>query len=203
LQGYFMKLSTIRSRTGILLIVAITTVILILSLFFYLKRQFFLTRTELNEDVMVEKIVSMGKLELVKYSMKDVLEKKQIRNILPDKRILFVAVGEVTGCIDLTKLQKTDIVQEGSDSVTVFLPKPEICYVKLDHQLSKVYDVSGVWFPNDSKDMVEDIYKIAEQKILENARQQDILGKTRKNASLIFRPMLENISGKKVGIQFK
>lgn len=198
-----MKQSAIRSRTAILLVVAIATVILILSLFFYIKRQFFLARTELNENVMVEKIVSMGKLELVKYSMKDVLEKKQIRHILPDKRILFVAVGEVTGCIDLTKLKKNDIVNSKSDSVTVFLPKPEICYVKLDHQQSKVYDVSGAWFPGDSKNMVEDIYKIAEQKILENAGKQNILGKTKENAKLIFKPMLENISGKKVGIEFR
>ena len=198
-----MKQSAIRSRTAVLLIVAITTVILILSLFFYIKRQFFLARTELNEDVMVEKIVSMGKLELVKYSMKDVLEKKEIRNILPDKRILFVAVGEVTGCIDLTKLKKNDIVNSKSDSVTIFLPTPEICYVKLDHQQSKVYDVSGAWFPGDSKNMVEDIYKIAEQKLLENAEKQNILGKTKENAKLIFKPMLENISGKKVGIEFR
>ena len=198
-----MKQSAIRSRTAVLLVVAITTVILILSLFFYIKRQFFLARTELNEDVMVEKIVSMGKLELVKYSMKDVLEKKEIRNILPDKRILFVAVGEVTGCIDLTKLKKNDIVNSKADSVTIFLPMPEICYVKLDHQQSKVYDVSGAWFPGDSKNMVEDIYKIAEQKILENAEKQNILGKTKENAKLIFKPMLENISGKKVGIEFR
>ncbi len=198
-----MKQSSVRSRTAVLLVVAIITVVMILSLFFYIKKQFFLTRTELNEDVMVEKIVSMGKLELVKYSMKDVLEKKEIRNILPDKRILFVAVGEVTGCIDLTKLKKADVVASGSDSVTVFLPKPEICYVKLDHQQSKVYDVSGAWFPGDSKNMVEDIYKIAEQKILENARKQDILGKTRENAKLIFKPMLENISGKRIGIEFR
>ena len=198
-----MKQSAIRSRTAVLLVVAITTVILILSLFFYIKRQFFLARTELNEDVMVEKIVSMGKLELVKYSMKDVLEKKEIRNILPDKRILFVAVGEVTGCIDLTKLKKNDIVNSKADSVTIFLPTPEICYVKLDHQQSKVYDVSGAWFPGDSKNMVEDIYKIAEQKILENAEKQNILGKTKENAKLIFKPMLENISGKKVGIEFR
>lgn len=198
-----MRQSAIRTRTGILMVIGVITVGLIVSLFFYVKNQFFLSRTELTENVMVEKIINMGKLELVKYSMKDVLEKKQTRNILPDKRILFVAVGEVTGCIDLTKMKKDDIISRNTDSITVFLPKPEICYVKLDHQLSKVYDVSGVWFPSDSKDMVEDIYKIAEQKILENAGKQDILGKTRENALLIFKPILENISGKKVGIQFR
>jgi hypothetical protein len=38
--------------------------------------------------------------------------------------------------------------------------------------------------------------------MLENAKEQDILGKTKENANLIFKPMLENITGKKVGITF-
>ena len=171
-------------------------------MFFFIKKQFFITRTELNEDVMIEKITAMGKLELVKYSMKDVLERKEIRTFLPDKRILFVAAGEVAGCIDLTKIKKTDITVQGNDSITINLPQPEICYFKLDHGRSKVYDVSGVLFPSDSKDMVEGIYKLAEKKLLQNARDQDILGKTKENANLIFKPMLENISGKKVGVTF-
>lgn len=171
-------------------------------MFFYIRNQFFVTRTEITEDVMIEKITNMGKLELVKYSMKDVIEKKVTRTLLPDKRILFVAVGEVVGCIDLTKVVKEDI-QSNKDSVTVILPKPEICYSKLDHQRSKVYELSGVWSPSDRQTMIEDIYKLAEQKILQNAKEMDVLGKTKENANLIFKPILENISGKKVGIQFK
>lgn len=134
--------------------------------------------------------------------MKDVIEQKEIRSILPDKRILFVAVGEVTGCIDLTKVQKKDIVVVGTDSVTVTLPEPQICYVKLDHQKSKVYDVSGTWFNADVQDMVEGIYKVAEQRLLKNASDMQLLPKTKQNAQLIFKPLLENISGKKVGIVF-
>lgn len=152
---------------------------------------------------MVEKITNIGKLELVKYSMKDVIEKKELRTFLPNKRILFVAVGEVTGCIDLTKLSRADIENYSADSVTVLLPAPEICYVRLDHKRSRVYDISGSWFPADTRDLVEGIYKLAEQRILQNAREMDILGKTRQNAYVIFKPMLENISGKKVGIKFK
>jgi hypothetical protein len=180
---------SIRTRTAILLVFSAFTVLFLIFLFFYVKKQFFETRTVLTEDVMVERITSMGKLELVKYSMKDVLERKEIRTFLPDQRILFVAAGEVTGCT--------------ADSVTIFLPQPEICYARLDHQRSRVYDVSGAWFPSDAKSMVEDIYKIAERRILENAKEMNILGKTRENALLIFKPLLENISGKKVGIQFK
>lgn len=192
-----------KSRGGVTLFFLLVVFLFLLFLFFYFKRALTATRTEVNEDVLVEKITDIGKLELVKYNMKDVLEKKELRTLLPDKRILFVAAGEVTGCIDLTKVTKEDIVKNTDDSVTVFLPQPEICYAKLDHKRSKVYDVSGSWFPSDTKDMVEGIYKLAEQRLLQNAREMDILGKTRQNAFVIFKPMLENITGKKIGIEFK
>lgn len=171
--------------------------------FYFFKDKLFGSRKEFHEDVMVQKITSMGKLELVKYAMKDVIEQKEVRSVLPDKRILFVAVGEVTGCIDLIKVQKKDVVKVGEDSLTVYLPQPEICYVKLDHQKSKVYDVSGSWFPTDTKDLVEGIYKTAEQRLLKNASEMQILPKTKQNALLIFKPMLENFSGRKVGVLFR
>ena len=192
----------LKLRTALILGVSITTILFMIFMFFYIRNQFFVTRTEINEDVMIEKITNMGKLELVKYSMKDVIEKKVTRTLLPDKRILFVATGEVVGCIDLTKVLKEDIVSS-KDSVTVFLPNPEICYSKLDHQRSKVYELSGVWSPADRQEMIEDIYKLAEQRILQNAKEMNVLGKTRENAQTIFKPILENISGKKVGIQFR
>ncbi len=156
----------------------------------------------ITEDVLVEKISNIGKLELIKYSMRDVIEKKELRSLLPDKRVLLVASGEVAGCIDLTRIKTEDIVQSTDDSITIYLPQPEICYVKLDHQRSKIYDVSGSFFPEDTKDMVEDIYKLAEQRLLENAKSMDILGQTRTNANVIFKPMLERLASKKVGIKF-
>ncbi len=173
----------------------------VIFLVFYLKKQF-ATQTELNQDIMVSKITAMGKLELVKYSMKDVVEKKELHTILPDARVLFVAVGEVTACIDLTKVKKEDITQN-KDSIWLTLPKPEICYVKLDHQKSRVYDVSGVWFPDKAKTMVEDVYKIAEKKMLTTAGEMNLLGKAQENAGLIFLPFLQNVSGKKVALKFR
>lgn len=173
-------------------------------MFFYMKKQFTTVRTEVKEDVMIEKITAMGKLELVKYSMKDVLEKKQIHTILPDERVLFVAVGEVTACIDLTKVTRQNIALSKGDSVvTVTLPQPEICYARLDHQRSKVYDVSGVILPSTTQAMIEDIYKLAEKRLLDNAKEQDITGKARQNAQVIFKPLLEGISGKTIVLKFK
>lgn len=170
-------------------------------LFFYIKHQFTVTRTEITETGMVQKITSMGKLELVKYTMKDIIEQKEIHPILPDSRVLFLAVGEVTACIDLTKVKRTDIIQSG-DSVTVYLPQPEICYSALDHQKSKVYDIRGAWFQESAKDMVEAVYKLAGKKIMDNAKQMNVLGTARQNAQLIFKPLLEGVSGKIVILKF-
>ncbi|EOR93069.1 hypothetical protein ADIARSV_3758 [Arcticibacter svalbardensis MN12-7] len=185
------------------LLFSIVTIVLLVGFFFYVKKQFVETRTEITEDVMIEKITSIGKLELVKYNMKDVIEKKELRTLLPDKKILLVAAGEVAGCIDLTKMKQEDIEKSSEDSITVYLPQPEICYFKLDHKRSRVYDVTGSWFADDTKTMVEEIYKLAEQRLLQNAKDMDIMGKTRENAFVIFKPILENISGKRVGIKFK
>lgn len=167
-----------------------------------LKDNFFGSRIKLDQDVIITKITTMGKLELVKFSMKDVIDKTEVKTFWPDERILFVAVGEVTACIDLTKVGKDDVRIEG-DSLTLFLPQPEICYTKLDHQQSKIYDVSGMWFSDKVKESVEDIYKIAENKIFTTAMQMNILDKAKQNAQLIFKPLVVNLSNKKVGIIFK
>jgi hypothetical protein len=190
-----------RSRVSITMVFFLVIIASVIFLVFYLKKQF-ATQSELNQDIMVSKITAMGKLELVKYSMKDVVEKKELHTILPDARVLFVAVGEVTACIDLTKVKKEDITQS-KDSIWLTLPKPEICYVKLDHQKSRVYDVSGVWFPDKAKTMVEDVYKIAEKKMLTTAGEMNLLGKAQENAGLIFLPFLQNVSGKKVALKFR
>lgn len=161
-------------------------------------------KTVISEEVMVERITHIGKLELVKYAMKDVIEYKEIRAFfLPDQRILFVAAGEVTGCIDLTKVKKEDIERYSADSLTIYLPEPEICYVKLDHQKSKVYDVSGAWLPGETEQLVAGVYKVAEKRLLENAKELDVLGKTKENALTIFKPLAENIAGHPINIAFR
>ncbi len=192
----------VNTRPRLSLLTVAVTAGLLLFAYLYIKARFISPRPVVTEDVMVQKIVSMGRLELVKYSMKDVIEKTSPHTLLPDERVLFLAVGEVAACIDLTKVSKQDIVQR-NDTVTVTLPRAEICYVKLDHQQSRVYDITGALFPGNAKNMVEDIYKLAERRLLDNARQMNITGKAQDNAQLIFRPLLENIAAKRVILLFK
>ena len=188
-----------------ILFILVSTIIItgfLVFLFFFIKHQFSVSRIEISDTGLVQKITSMGKLELVKYEMKDIIEQKEVHPILPDSRVLLLAVGEVTACIDLTKVNRSDIIQ-GKDSVTVFLPAPEICYAKLDHEKSKVYDIKGVMFEDGAKDLVEDVYKLAEKKILDDANQMNVLGMARQNAQIIFKPLLEGVSGKTVILKFR
>jgi len=184
-------------------IAAFLLILVIAGWFLYYRFELGKPKTIITDDVMVEHIMDIGRLELVKYAMKDVIERKELRLFLPDQRVLFIAAGEVAGCIDLTKVSAKDIVRHSTDSVTLYLPEPEICYVKLDHKRSKVYDISGAWLPGDTQHMVEGVYKLAEQKLLKNAQEMNILGKTKENASVIFKPMITNITGVKVNIAFR
>ena len=87
---------------------------------------------------------------------------------MPDERILFVAAGEVTGCIDLTKITRDAIVVTG-DSAEITLPQPEICYVKIDHKKSRVYDTKMAFFRE--ADLVDAAYKEAERKLTEEVKK--------------------------------
>lgn len=193
----------LRKTSATIVVLLLIAVLLISGWFIYYKFDLGSPKVKVAEDVMIERITDMGKLELVKYSMKDVIERKELRYFFPDQRVLFIAVGEVAGCIDLRKVQQNDIIRHKVDSITIYLPEPEICYVRLDHKRSKVYDISGAWLPGDTQNLVEGIYKLAEQRLLKNAEEMNVLGKTKENANIIFKPMIENITGAKVNIAFK
>ncbi|WP_134089364.1 DUF4230 domain-containing protein [Olivibacter sp. XZL3] len=193
----------LRKTSSTIVVLLLIAVLLISGWFIYYKFDLGSSKVKVAEDVMIERITDMGKLELVKYSMKDVIERKELRYFFPDQRVLFIAVGEVAGCIDLRKVEQDDIIRHKVDSITIYLPEPEICYVRLDHKKSKVYDISGAWLPGDTQNLVEGIYQLAEQRLLKNAEEMNVLGKTKENANIIFKPMIENITGAKVNIAFK
>src|ERR1039458_5700368 len=115
----------------------------------------------------VEQIERMGKLVLVRITIKDVLKQtKQRPFYLPNATALFIIVGEVSAGIDLEKVKKEDFV-ESETQVTVKLPKPEILMSKINHEKSEIYDVKNGWWSNVQ--LVDEAYKAAETKITEAA----------------------------------
>lgn len=153
-----------------------------------------------THQLLIERIEAMGKLELVKYRFSDVLEHKNVTTFLPDASVLLIIKADAVGCIDLTKVKEEDIQVYG-DSVAMRLPSPEICYIKIDHKSSRVYDTKMAFFRE--ADLVDEAYKNAEKEIEVEVRKSDILQQTRTNALNVFTPLLKGLGFNKISLSFE
>ena len=151
------------------------------------------------QSIVLKEVTALGKLELVRYTFKDIVEHEQLNTFLPNPSAVLIVEGEATGCLDLAKISMADITTDG-DSVTVRLPKPELCGWKINHDRSRVYDTQFS-FLTDSQ-LVSDAYRQAERQIRQSALNGGILEQTRRNADQMLRPLLERISGHRVGFLF-
>lgn len=157
-------------------------------------------RVEVSHNMIVEKIESMGNLEVVKYSIQDIMEYKKERPwYFPNAKTALIVSGEVIGCIDLTNVTPADIYTAG-DSIRLRLPAPEICHVKIDHNKSRVYNIeNGLW---ESAEIVDEAYRHAEKQLNEEALRLDFETQARDNAVNLLRPLLQTMGFKHVSIMF-
>ncbi len=149
----------------------------------------------------VEKIEKMGKLELVKVNIKDILEQTGERPFyLPNAKAVLIIAGEVIAGIDLEKVQKDDIADSGTQ-ITITLPKPEILMSKVNHEKSKIYNIE--WGGFSTANLVDEAYKAAEKKIIEEAEKTGYEETCKNNAKTLLTPIFREISGKEINILFK
>jgi hypothetical protein len=153
------------------------------------------TRIISNHNIVLEKIEELGKLELVKYKFRDVLEYNVQYDWWPDSKAVLIISGEAVGCIDLKKIKAQDILDK-KDTLFLTLPTPELCYYKLNHNESKVYNTDT--YSMDTQKLVEGAYKEAEQQVKRTALQSNILAQTRENGEKMLKPLLENLAKKKI-----
>ncbi len=150
--------------------------------------------------LLLKEIQTMGKLELVKYNFKDVVEHELVRPYLPNPKAILIVQGEAVGCIDLTKLTVGDISTD-QDTLVVHLPEPELCSYKIDHSKSKVYNTEFALL--EEAQLVQEAFKQAEGQIQKSALEMGILAQTKQNADKILRPLLEKIAGRKVVLRYR
>jgi hypothetical protein len=170
--------------------------------------KFFPQRYETNQSLVLDKVVALGKIELVKYNFQEITELKKISAELdfklfklkngPDSKAILISRGEAAGCLDLTKIAKSDIFTK-NDTLYIRLPDPELCYFKLDLQESSIYDLNlGYLSDEDTEKFMDELYKTAESKLRDAAIKSGIYEQTINNAELILKPFLEEISDKKI-----
>ena len=153
-----------------------------------------------NHSILIEQIESIGKLELVKYRVSDVMEHINKNQYLPNASVLLIIKADAVGCIDLSKLKPEDVYVHG-DTALITLPQPEICYVKIDHAASKVYDTKMAFF--QEANLVDEAYKYAESEIYKQVTKSDILQQTKVNAQHVLKPLIIGLGYANVVIEFK
>lgn len=157
-------------------------------------------KIEISHNMIVEKVEALGNLEVVKFSIQDLMEYKKVRQWLPNAKTAIVVVGEVVGCIDLTKITPEDIYTSG-DSIRINLPAPEICHVKIDHSKSHIYHIDyGLW---ESEQIADEAYRYAEKQLYQQAMEMDITTQSRNNAHMLLYPILQSMGFKEILISFK
>ncbi|MEZ4904751.1 MAG: DUF4230 domain-containing protein [Spirosomataceae bacterium] len=156
--------------------------------------------TETTHAMVLQEVQALGKLELVRYNFKDIVEHQQINQLFPNSKAVLIVQGEAIGCIDLTKITTSDVSSE-ADTVVVHLPEPELCSYKIDHSKSKVYNTEYTFL--DEAKLVQEAYRQAERQIQQSALEMGILEQTKQNANQILKPVLEKISGKKVVLRYR
>ena len=96
-------------------------------------------KTESVHTIVLQEMTDMGKLELVKYNFKDVVEQEVVKTWLPNAKAVLIVQGEAIGCVDLTKMKMADIASE-QEILVINMPEPELCVFKIDHEKSKIYN---------------------------------------------------------------
>ncbi|HEY1039932.1 MAG TPA: DUF4230 domain-containing protein [Bacteroidia bacterium] len=157
-----------------------------------------------THDIVVEKIQAIGKLELAKLSVKDVVNFKT-EMIGPDLDYLMVVSGEITGCLDLSGLTK-DQVSEKDSVLSIQLPAPEICYSKVNLAKTKLYKLNSIpvlsALVTDEAKVTELMYKKAEVYLQNDSLKNTALMETEKNAQAVLKPILEMMTKKKIELSF-
>ncbi|GAC1377565.1 MAG: hypothetical protein NVS3B25_31650 [Hymenobacter sp.] len=150
-----------------------------------------------THNTVLTQVEALGRLELVRYRFKDVVEyKRRTYRFLPESKVALVVGGEAVGCIDLRKLRPQDVVLEGDSVVRVALPAPELCSFQVNHNQSRVFSTENCFFQD--AELVDEGYKFAEAQVRNAALQSGILAETQRNAEQILLPMLRTLTGRRV-----
>ncbi|MEQ8414753.1 MAG: DUF4230 domain-containing protein [Imperialibacter sp.] len=167
-----------------------------------------------RHQVLLKEIEALGKLELVKYRMQDVVEIERLsKRYLDlgifriqdggDSKAVLIAAGEAVACIDLLKVTTSDIID--GDTLVIQLPKPELCYHKIDHSKSRFYDLKrGIGLEDkEFNQFIDTAYAQAEAQMMKSALDGGILEEAEEMAYKILLPILNKVASRPVIIYFK
>ncbi len=184
---------------GLLIIFGIITGMLSISILDYKENS--------EHKMILSKMEETGNLELVHYNFNDIAEESVKRkllnmdNLAPDSKVLFIINGEAAACINLKEVNSEDI-HIGRDKIVIYLPAPELCYAKINHDNSKVYD-ANLTARVLNPELIDKGYRDAEKNIREKAVSLGIYEQAKQNAEKLVHALLSSVSTKEIELKFK
>jgi len=147
--------------------------------------------TEPDEPAVVQGIHRINDLATAKYTTQVLVTEEEnpeiVRGVhLPEfltgEKLLLVAVGEVEAGVDLDELGPEDVRVVG-ETVIIDLPDARILNSSLNEDQTKLYDRDrGLFKVRGNDDLIEEARRDAEDRMVEAARDNDILDKAQDNA---------------------
>lgn len=138
--------------------------------------------------VIIVEVRLLGRLETAQYMMSTVIDLKNEPDTFWQKvfgadQVLLLAEGEVVAGFDMTQVCKEDIVVDGN-RVTIILPPPDILYSKLDNDKTRVYERKTGLFQKPDPNIETQARQLAEQAIVNRAREGEIVKQAEANGRL-------------------
>jgi hypothetical protein len=149
-----------------------------------------------NPVVIVEEINSLARLETASYSFQDILQIKRNQDMfwgIFGESLLFVAYGDVIAGVDLAQMTADDIQVVSPTKVVVHLPQPEIFLTDLDNDRSYVADRDIGLLTQGDTQLETLIRQEAEDRMVEAALDNDILGMAQQEAESFMITFLEQL----------
>ncbi len=166
------------------------------------------TRQEVSStEAVLKAFERQGKLQVIKMYLEQVHKEQVVRDLFgidllaPDSRTLVSFTSVATACVDLTKVEASDVSVENG-KITIDLPEPDLCddpYIIPDS--FKVYDqnlVAKILDPQQEITAQQKAIQLARQKALDN----EILILARDQAESVVEKFLSAITDMPVEVKF-
>lgn len=157
--------------------------------------------TEPDEPAVVQGIQHLNELATVKYTTQVLVTEEEnariLRQPLPEfltgEKVLLVAVGEVEAGVDLDELGPEDLRVTG-DTVYINLPQARMLDSSLDEDKTRLYDRDrGLFKIRGNDELIEEARRDAEDRMVEAARENDILDKAQDNAKTCISTLITSL----------
>jgi len=162
--------------------------------------------TEPDEPAVVQGIQRLNELATVRYTTQVLVTEEEnakiLRQPLPEfltgEKVLLVAVGEVEAGVDLGELGPEDVRVTG-DTVYINLPEAQILDSSLDEDKTRLYDRDrGLFKIRGNDELIEEARRDAEDRMVEAARENDILDKAQDNAETSISTLITSLGYEEV-----